>query len=73
MELVRALFRRNSFIPLRHKVIAQNFDVSVVSEIQVVDASGKQEWYDSAFYEFTGENAKTFPPTITKVFYSFHN
>ncbi|QDZ25939.1 hypothetical protein HOP50_19g84880 [Chloropicon primus] len=69
--LMPVLLERPFFVALEHKVLAQNFDVSVVSQMQVTGPEGKQEWYDTSFFQFSGE--KDWPPKITKVYFSFHN
>ena len=86
-DLVKALFARQSFVATRHRIIAQNFDVSVVSEVAVVDPNEpRRDWFDTASFTFTGlkEEGKSASststpstlqafPKIQKVFFSYHN
>ena len=72
-DVVRAMFTRQSFVALQHRVLAQNFDVSVVSEFVINGPNQRRDWFDTAFFHFTGQDASAGPPVITKVYFSFHN
>jgi hypothetical protein len=77
-DLIDELFNRQSFQATQHRILAQRFDISVVSEIQVEDVSFEnQKWFDSFYFTFEDESKdkqqQQRPPIIKEVFFSFHN